>query len=314
MINIEYGAKVSGSFEIKVVRNGAVIKKLDRNNNLILSNQMASIWVLGTYLHVGSGSTPPTFSDTSLVNWVAAKQSTGGWSEVSSSLVGDNYEREDKRDHQFNVGAVIGNISELGLSSTISQSTALDTRALLKDEVGDPTTISLGALDQLVVTYFIKKQINMLPNTTSSLLNGVAIDYTIRPCISVNGKAGSKAIYPSSIYLDTSGMYMTVNNTNRVSIDPITYLPTALTSSGERTEVGGYNITLTATGSEIIHTFTMPINLGNFQWSCATFATSNRLEPIYVLFQIEFNGPNYITKLDTEIVTFRLKEILSQVI
>ena len=313
MINIEYGAKVSGSFEIKVVRNGAVIKKLDRNNNLILSNQMASIWVLGTYLHVGSGSTPPTFSDTSLVNWVAAMQGTG-WSEVSSSLVGDNYEREYKIEHQFNVGAVIGNISELGLSLSISQATNLDTRALLKDAIGDPTTISVGASDQLVVTYFIKKQINMLPTITSSLLNGVTIDYTIRPCISANGKAGSRAAFPSSIYLESSGMYMTVNDTNRVSIDPVTYLPTTLTSSGERTEVGGYSITLTATGSEIIHTFTMPINLGNFQWSCATFATSNSLISTYVLFQIEFNGPNYITKLDTEIVTFRLKEILSQVV
>ena len=314
MINIEYGAKISGSFEIKVFRDGAVIKRLGRNKNLILSSQMASLGLLGTYLHVGSGSTPPAFSDTSLVNWVAAKQSTGGWAEVSSSLVGDNYEREDKLEHQFNVGAVIGNISELGLSLSISQATNLDTRALLKDDIGDPTTISVGASDQLVVTYFIKKQINMLPTITSSLLNGVTIDYTIRPCISANGKAGSRAAFPSSIYLESSGMYMTVNDTNRVSIDPVTYLPTTLTSSGERTEIGGYSITLTATGSEIIHTFTMPINLGNFQWSCATFATSNSLISTYVLFQIEFNGPNYITKLDTEIVTFRLKEILSQVI
>ena len=305
--------KISTKIYVKVYRDGVLFDELPVQKNLILAGQMSSLDQCGRVLHVGTGSAAPLFSDTSLVGLVAT--ATGAsWVNSTSVLNGNTYEKESSTVIDFGVGSVVGNLSELGLSGSASTGVDLDTRALFVDVLGDPTTITVTAQDQLVVTYFLTKHIAMSPVTSSVLLGGVTIDYTITPCISSFSDAGSEASYPSSIYLGGTFMYLTANDANRISVDPITFIPTSIDTGGDITQVGVSQLLLTATGNEIIHTLTMPVGSGNFQWVAATVSDGNNPAVNFVLFQIEFNGPNYITKLNTETVTFKIKEVVEQVI
>jgi hypothetical protein len=303
--------QISGSFSVKVLRNKKVIISLPRQDNLILQGKMSSLSAFGTYIHVGTGNNPPLFSDTSL-NAFLGSQVGPAWAESSPVLNGSTYEKEDSTTFTFPVGGVVGNLAELGVSSSPAEAADLHTRALFKDGVGDPTTVTVTALDQLVITYFVKKHVTMSTTTLGVILDGNTIDYTIRPCIANAADAGSQASYPSSIYTTTAGLHMTVNDTNRISVNATTFIPTLIDSAGDVSPLGSSSVLLTGTGNEVTHTITMPIGLGNFQWGCGTVSKVGNELLNNILFQIEFNGPNYITKVDTETITFKIKETITQ--
>ena len=114
---------------------------------------------------VGTGSTPPAANDTGLENQLA-----------STDLVIDHahsYSYDAQEDtltfttvstQSFPLGGVIGNISEVGVdfrgAATPWNNRFLQSRALIRDAQGDPTTISLGAEDQLVVVYTLTRVCN----------------------------------------------------------------------------------------------------------------------------------------------------------
>lgn len=303
--------KIKGSFSVKVIRHGKVISELPRQSNLILSGAMSSIQSFGTYIHVGTGSAAPVYADTSLQVFLASASNGSAWVQSASVLNGNTYEKEASKTVTFSLGAVVGNLTELGLAS--QPATNLQTRALFKDILGDPTTITVTALDQLVITYFVSKHITMTPSTSSVSLGGDTIDYTIRPCISSTGDGGSFASVPSSVY--TSGaLYLTANDANRISVDPITFIPTSLDVGGDQGPASTEVITLTATGNTIVYTVTMPTTQANYQWQAATIASGPNNSVDFILYQIEFNGPNYIVKNNTETVTFKIIETVDQVV
>lgn len=303
---------VKGSFSVQVIRNGEVIKELPRQGNLILSAKMAVLSSFGNYVHVGTGSVAPTYSDTSLGNFLAS--AFASWNTGTPVLNVNVYEKEASAVFTFALGAVVGNLSELGVAS--AGGSGLQTRALFKDVLGDPTTVTVTALDQLVITYFVTKNTSMTTTTSSVMLDGNPIDYTIRPCISAGGDGGSSAIYPSSIYQPAAGVnfYLTVNDANRISVNPTTFVPTSIDANGDLSPEGSSVVTLTGTGNTILHTMTLPIESGNFQWVAATVSTIASASFTTVLFQIEFNGPNYIVKNNTETVTFKIEETVDQVV
>lgn len=307
--------KLEGSFSVKVIRDGEIINELPRHNNLILSNKMSTISIIGNNLHVGTGNTAPTYNDAGLDSQIATINGTG-WTENSPTLNGSVYEKEAVNTFTFSIGAVVGNLAELGVSPSSNPTTTFHTRALFKDGAGDPTVVTVTAADQLVVTYYVKKYITMTPVTSSVLSGGNTIDYTVRPCITSVGNSGSGAQYPASIYQADSGanLYLFINDANRISVDPTTYAATLIDSGGDASPEGSSSVALTATGNEVTHTITFPISTGNFQWVAGTVATNNFSSLNSIMFQIEFNGPNYITKNNTEIVTFKLKEIVEQVV
>jgi hypothetical protein len=106
---------------------------------------------------------------------------------------------------------------------------------------------------------------------------------------------------------------MVINDANRISVAPTTYVPTSL-------DDGGYNtitttaVTLTATGNTVEHLVTVPIGEANFEWRAITVMDSASAYVDYVLFQIEFDGPNYINKINTETVTFAITETVNQAV
>ena len=310
---------IKGSFAVKVIRNGVTIKSIPRENNLITRGGMDALALLGNYLHVGTGGTAPVFADTSLENFLASSGASG-WTQNTSILSGTDYLKESQNEYTFSIGAVVGNIAELGVSETTSEASDIQTRALFKDGGGLPTTIAVTAQDQLVVTYFVQKTISMVPfvSSISATLDGVptTIDYTVRPCISSTSDTGSSASYQASIYQAGSGvnLFMYANSTNTISVAPVTYIPTVIDSGGEISAEGSSAVALTAAGNEVTHTMTMPITKANFQWESIALSPQAGIAASIVLFQIEFDGPNYINKTASDAVTFKLKETMNQVI
>lgn len=88
---------------------------------------------IGYYMNIGSGSTPPAFSDIGLETWLARSQS----GEVNTiNPTGPLYEFGQQRRGRFNPGVATGWIREMGLSkSNVDNPQNLDVRALLSPAV-----------------------------------------------------------------------------------------------------------------------------------------------------------------------------------
>ena len=118
---------------------------------------------------VGSGSTPPEVTDTSLENPVAFASSDPTLDNESS-----NYSRgymELVVTHQFGQGEAEGNLSEIGIQHG-SLSGPLFSRALILDGLGNPTTITVRDTDFLTCYYTLRVNIPQ----TDSVMN-VDVDY-----------------------------------------------------------------------------------------------------------------------------------------
>jgi hypothetical protein len=137
--------------------NGQVIESSRRQltgefENLILDNGlelMKSTDFLG-YICVGSGSTAPAVTDTALKTFIAAKNtsvSTGPHDFTPT----DYPWTSAKVTCEFDKGAAAGNLSEIGVGKYAS---SLLCRSLIKDEAGNPDTITVTADEYLGITYY----------------------------------------------------------------------------------------------------------------------------------------------------------------
>jgi hypothetical protein len=153
MLSSSFG--IAGRYKLEVYRGGILIKQTPWFDNLITN---AGLDYLGqtysaTASRVGSGNTPPAYTDTKLVNEVA---SSGGGSRIGGTIEGF-YNTDDPTlyytyaviRYQYAIGAVVGSIAEVG----IGLADPLFSRSLIKDEDGNPTEITLTSADQLYVLY-----------------------------------------------------------------------------------------------------------------------------------------------------------------
>lgn len=139
---------------------------------------------------VGSGNTPPTVTDSSLVNFVALTNTKqANWTGVGQFTTMPYYITYSTT-YSFGTGAAAGNLSEVGLTcrpTSSSGTTPLWSRALILDGNGDPTTITVLSDEVLYVTYQL---IVYLPNggaditgtfTQTILGTPTTFNYTIKP-------------------------------------------------------------------------------------------------------------------------------------
>jgi hypothetical protein len=137
--------------------------------------------------HVGTGTTPPVGTDTTLESHLAYTSTTtsgaGSFFESGDDVTGWVLSTKEFI-WSFAQGAVVGNISEYGLNNSASNA-GMKVRNLIKDSNGDPTTISITAQDQLVITWRMRKHIPgsaamiAAENTQQLMLNNVLTDVTI---------------------------------------------------------------------------------------------------------------------------------------
>lgn len=189
MNNIEIKAgSVSGRFKIeKITASGERVAVADWFSNLIVDGGLD--W-LGTgnahdatkYCRAGTGATAPANGQTGLVSQLGSASDVGTVVQSTSGGVPVWYQSVT-RVYTFAIGAVVGNVAELGTFSAATGGTMFS-RALVKDTGGNPTTITILSDEQLVVTYEFRKYPPSadLTGTISITVDGVPtnFDYVLR--------------------------------------------------------------------------------------------------------------------------------------
>ena len=107
---------------------------------------------------VGTGTTEPTPQDTTLVNLLAHTNTQGslrmGFGEYGNRIsTATTVTLQIERQYQFNVGQVVGNVSEVGIRI---ENGGLFSRALVRDSNGNPTSVTVMEDEQLIVGYVFR--------------------------------------------------------------------------------------------------------------------------------------------------------------
>lgn len=157
MSHMKITTGLAGRYRMRVTGpDGVVRRETPWFNNLITDNGLNRIGTgsIGTFCHVGSGSTAPTVADTALETFVAAT------STLNDNVIGSVNEVSEKYAYsqwgfRFAAGAAAGNISEVAIAwSGVGGS--VFSRALVRDELGDPMTLTILSDEVLDVIYELR--------------------------------------------------------------------------------------------------------------------------------------------------------------
>jgi hypothetical protein len=159
-------------------------------------------------LKLGTGTTPVNNSQSNLVNPITLQ--SGNWpspsavSQPNAVVVDNKVVATFTMTFTFNVGQVVGNISEMGIdfaAQATASNSVVQSRALVVDGSGNPTTIPVLVTEQLIVNYAITAEIDVADHveTVSLLINGVSqpTEVTVR----------HKTLRPLPAYLSLGSWY-----------------------------------------------------------------------------------------------------------
>lgn len=196
-------------------------------DNLITNNGMNLICTGVGYgvAVVGSGNTAPQVTDTSLQSLLAT--STGNPTMafgVQTSVL--PYYGWERRAYTFGIGAVQGTIAEVGMGASSGN---LFSRALLTGLDGNTTTLTLGGIDRLVLTYEVRQYIDVDDHTYTIDINGVSTSSLTRPAVITGaGLAGRYYWSPSTyngLFITSGGMTYAYYGGTAPFVGPITGVP-----------------------------------------------------------------------------------------
>lgn len=185
-IDVEAG-RVSGRFMIeKILPGGERVVAADWFENLVTDNGLDALASVNAselvlYCGAGAGTTPPSNGDSALQSALGSRSSPATQvTGPTTTLVDHTFLRCV---YTFAIGAVVGNVAEIGTFSATTGGTMFS-RALIKDTGGNPTTVTVLADEQLVVTYELRKYPPLTDHsgTISITVDGVPTNYnyTIR--------------------------------------------------------------------------------------------------------------------------------------
>lgn len=176
------GCGVSGMFRIEMHRTDTSGKEIRGSRrvvapwqkNLITNSGLDNMAAAGFMARcmIGAGNSTPSVSDTQLQSQLAVLSGTvvqGPNSTVEgyNSIVGT---------YVFGQGVGTGIIAELGVAPASGNIT---TRALIRDQNGDPTTIVKGPQDVLTVTYQMREYPSLDDSTYTVTNPHTSQDYTV---------------------------------------------------------------------------------------------------------------------------------------
>lgn len=177
--------ELAGRFKFVAHRpDGSTRVVADWFDNLILD---AGLNRLGTgpaldVCKVGSGSTEPAVGQSSLVAQVA--QSTNLFAATSGHDGAGTYGYA-RNTYRFAPGTATGNLSEVG----VGWSDGLFSRALIKDNLGAPTTITILADETLDVVYELRMYAPVSDSVFNVTIAGNSHAFTCRPA-NISGSGG----------------------------------------------------------------------------------------------------------------------------
>lgn len=208
----EIPVNISGRFRIKIKNTETnEVKEYPWQNNLVLDRLYDEINIytasyIGGTIAVGTGTSTPAATQTKLDNWIA---NSSGSSSIASSLVwtGPNYTTGvfNESSYEFTQGAVVGNISELGLGEFGVTNPDLTTRSLIKDGAGNPTTIAVTSNDILIVEYRIDFNWSHGVVTSTQTIDGVSTTVKMMPFAFGNLSLGNNNVDPEDFYFTEGG-------------------------------------------------------------------------------------------------------------
>jgi len=289
-INIEH--KVKGRLRL-VVKGSDGEDRIDTGwfDNLI-TNQ--GLDMMGGYLSVGNpytyasavgvgtGTTAPSVTDTNLTSFLAAVGASTTY-ETQAYIPGPPAYWSGVYTYNFAVGAVIGNIAEVGVGNNNTTSMSLFNHQLIL-VAGVPGTISVTSTDQLSVYFELDMYLNTTDTSYSFVMSGVTYSGIYRL-----SNIGTVPYFLHYLVLGTAVPTFTGYNG---TIGAITSTPsgTSGTASGftaSAYSVGTYTRSFTTsmalgdvnlTGE--ISAFTFETNHGKFQFSCSPVLPKNSLSTI----------------------------------
>lgn len=256
-------------------------RETDWFSNLILNqglNAMATENIL-IACSVGTSNVAPNVNQTSLVNAVATTANPG----IEGAGVGPApaYRAYVRKKYRFDIGQAAGNLSEVGISGP----TTLFSRALIVDNVGNPTTITVLPTEILDVYY----ELGIYPKITDTIsqisIGGVLRTLTVRPAdVDDWASPASPPNFPVN-----SGATVWLSSQ---MIQPITSRPSQ--------DITGATTPLSYENNSYRQDFDIVWGLGSPSVSNSLFIVVR-----FGLYQIGISPP--ISKNDTQVLTLRLR-------
>lgn len=180
-------------------------------------------------VQVGTGSSTPSFSDTTLASPVAVQSSGASNSDGFTSPY-----HWRRRSWQFAQGAAAGNLTEIGIGTTTSMG-ALWSRALILDGSGNPTTLTILPTEFLTVIYELRNYPPTGDVVQTVPINGVDRTITTRPMYRDDERESWRNCIPTVNYYDYMGGNYLGHGVGASAIAAETSGPGSLLHDGQRT-------------------------------------------------------------------------------
>ena len=172
---------LQGFYKIEAIQPDGTVRVLaDWFENLITDIGLNRWGTGGTvqFCRVGTGTAQPTNGDTDLQAPIASTGTNSSANDTAQPT--PPYFITLARTFTFTQGAVVGNISEVGVGWAASGAT-LWSRARIKDGGGVDTTITVTAIEQLSISYQLRLNIVTPDVVTTPTIGGVVTTVTLRP-------------------------------------------------------------------------------------------------------------------------------------
>lgn len=170
------GISVEGFYNIQIFSGDSTEPRYDSGwfPNIVTDNGLD---LLGTGFavrcYVGTNGAVESATDTFITNPIGA----GGYSSDHGTVPAELY-GWGRHHFTWGIGEVQGTISEIGVGDS---STNLFSRSRIKLLDGTPTTLTLGGVDRLEVTYELRQCINTAEVPYSMLVGSTAVSGIIKP-------------------------------------------------------------------------------------------------------------------------------------
>ena len=206
-------SKVYGVYDLSV--DGGVTFT-NQSKNLILNTYYAKTSLTENMtLLIGSGSTPPELTDTSLEAQFGTSATEAGFEPSPERVVfSDRFEIKYSRIFDFGVGFT-DTLRELGVNNN-----GLISRALLKAADQNPTSVTLVNTDHVIIRYSLIYVVSRVPVVFNLTVNTVPVVATIT---AVNGEFGgwgtttpAEVVVYDNFGVDVAGTWTIDSNGNIV--------------------------------------------------------------------------------------------------
>jgi hypothetical protein len=255
--------------------------------NLILDSGLNLLGTMSmlSRCHVGTSNTAASVGQTGLLSWLASSNSIQ--ETVNNAQSTEPYYGKIVLRFRFNQGVATGNLNEVGIGASATN-TDMWSRAVIVDEFGTPTTITVLSDEVLDVTYELRLYPPLVDGSGTINISGTSYDVTWRAA-AVTGTYWYNWIGTTASLSPTSNTHVVYNGLMNASI---TGSPSGTSSSTQVTNNAYSNNSLQRDGVA-----SYSLNIGNVAGGIKSCTQGTSLGQ----YQFEFNNP--IPKDATKVLT-----------